>query len=235
MFSQVLTSLIYAVLFQPLNWSLVSDHTSPVVKYRVYCTAAYVKPVHIIWRMNGTIVANSSSTTISHQLLDAATDNYINILTVTGDHRTQTISCAADYGSGLFKNSGTLTIEGFITHVNFIIIPTHNYKLDLFAIVSPAPSGPPVNVQVSIYSSSSILVSWKSPVGGADEYVIFYSASNMTHLIEQRTKLTMLLLHFLNEGHLYTIRVFAYKDLPSMPFSVGTIYFAGTYIVLYTC
>ena len=127
MFSQVLAIPMYAVLFQPVNWSLVSDHTSPVVQYRVYCTAAYVKPNHIIWRMNGTIVANSSSTTISHQLLDAATDNYTNILTVTGDHRTQTISCAADYGLGLFKNSDTLTIKGSKTHVNFIYLHTGCY------------------------------------------------------------------------------------------------------------
>ena len=94
--------IYYAVLFQPLNWSLVSDRTSLVVQYRVYCTAAYVKPDHIIWRMNGTIVVNSSSTTISHQLLDATIDNYTNILTVTGDHRTQTISCAADSGTHNF-------------------------------------------------------------------------------------------------------------------------------------
>ena len=104
------------MLFQPLNWSLVSDHTSPVVQYCVCCTAAYVKPDHIIWRMNSTIVVNGSSTTISHQLLDATTDNYTNILTVTGDYHTQTISCEADYGSGLFKNNDTLMIEGFKAH-----------------------------------------------------------------------------------------------------------------------
>ena len=108
----------FPVIFQ-LNWSLLSDCTSPVVKYRVYCTAAYVKPDHIIWRMNGTIVVNSSSTTISHQLLDATINNYTNILTVTGDHRTQKISCATDYDSGLFKNSDTLTIEGlWYMHTN---------------------------------------------------------------------------------------------------------------------
>ena len=90
-----------------------------------------------------------------------------------------------------------------------------------------------MNVNVSINSSSSILVKWLPPVGGADEYVILYSASNMTHLIEQRTTLTMSLLKSLNKGHLYTIRVFAYKDLPSMPFGGANIYFAGTYIVLY--
>ena len=100
----------YAVLFQPLNWSLVSDHTSPVVQYRVYCTAAYVKPDHIIWRMNGIVVANTSSTTISHQLLDATTDNYTNILTVTGDHHTQTISCTAD--SGRVTHNNSITIKG---------------------------------------------------------------------------------------------------------------------------
>ena len=193
------------MLFQPLNWSLVSDRTSPEVKYHVYCTAAYVKPDHIIWRMNGTTVVNSSSTTISHQLLDATIDNYTNILTVTGDHRTQSISCEANYGSGLFKNNDTLTIEGF----KLMLIIMYTHQLSLF--VSSAPRGPPMNVKVFIHSSSSILVSWSPPVGGADGYVILYSASNMTHLIEQRT-LNMSLLRFLNEGHLYTIKVFAYKD-----------------------
>ena len=86
------------MLFQPLDWSLVSDRNNHAVQYRVYCIAAYVKPDHIIWTMNGTDVVNSSSTTISHQLLDATIDNYTNTLTVTGDHRTQTISCAVDSG-----------------------------------------------------------------------------------------------------------------------------------------
>ena len=112
-----------------------------------------------------------------------------------------------------------------------MLIPIYTHKLSL--LVSPAPSGPPMNVKVSINSSSSILVKWLPPVGGADEYVILYSASNMTHLIEQRTTLTMSLLKSLNKGHLYTIRVFAYKDLPSMPFDGANIHFAGTYIVLY--
>ena len=213
-------------MFQPLNWSLVSDRTSPEVKYHVYCTAAYVKPDHIKWRMNGTVVVNSSSTTISHQLLDATVNNYTNILTVTGDHRTQTISCEADYVSELFKNNDTLMIEGF----KLMLIINYTHKLILF--ISSAPRGPPMNVKVSIYSSSHILVSWSPPVGGADGYVILYSASNVTHMIEQRRQ-NMSLLHFLNEGHFYTIRVFAYKDLPSMLFDAGNIYFAGTYIILY--
>ena len=100
----------FPVIFQPLNWSLLSQRTSPVVQYRVYCTAAHVKPVHIIWRMNGTDVVNSSSTIISHQLLDTTTDNYTNILTVTGDHRTQTISCAAN--SRTITQNNPITIKG---------------------------------------------------------------------------------------------------------------------------
>ena len=95
----------------------MSDHTSPVVQYRVYCTAAYVKPDHIIWRINDTFVLNSSSsTTISHQLLDEATDNYTNILTVTGDYHTQTISCEVDFVPGPFYNDELkpLTITGLV-------------------------------------------------------------------------------------------------------------------------
>ena len=65
----------------------------------MYCSAAYVIPEHIVWRKNGTFVMNIMSTTISHQLVDAATDNYTNTLTVTGDHHTQTISCGAEVES----------------------------------------------------------------------------------------------------------------------------------------
>ena len=73
---------------------------------------------------------------------------------------------------------------------------------------------------VSINSSSSITVSWSPPVGGADGYVILYSAegaSNMTQLVEGGDQ-TSSLLTGLSEGQLYTIRVFAYKDLPSLLF-----------------
>ena len=79
----------------------------------------------------------------------------------------------------------------------------------------PAPSGPPDDVVVCINSSTSITVSWSPPVGGADGYVILYSAegaSNMTQLMEGGDQ-TSSLLTGLSEG---TIRVFAYKDLPSL-------------------
>ena len=72
---------------------------------------------------------------------------------------------------------------------------------------------------VSMKSSSSIMVTWSPPVGGASGYVILYSAddgaSNMTQLVEGGDQ-TSALLTGLNEGHLYTIRAFAYKDLPSL-------------------
>ena len=70
----------------------------------------------------------------------------------------------------------------------------------------------------SINSSSSITVSWSPPVGGADGYVILYStegSSNMTQLVEGEEQ-TNSQLSNLSKGYLYTIRVFAYKDLPSL-------------------
>ena len=97
-------------MFQSLSWSLLSNRTSPVAQYRVYCSAAYVIPEHIVWRKNGSVVMNSTSTTISHQLVDEATDNYTNTLTVTGDHHTQTISCGVDVGSISYQNE--LSIVG---------------------------------------------------------------------------------------------------------------------------
>ena len=97
------------------------------------------------------------------------------------------------------------------------------------AISLPAPSGPPDDVVVSIKSSSSITVSWSPPVGGADGYVILYStegASNMTQLVEGGDQ-TSSLLTGLSEGQLYTIRVLAYKDLPSLLSDLVQVKFEG--------
>ena len=79
----------------------------------------------------------------------------------------------------------------------------------------PAPSGPPDDVVVSIKSSSSITVSWSPPVGGADGYVILYSTEGASNMVEGGDQ-TSSLLTGLSEGQLYTIRVLAYKDLPSL-------------------
>ena len=67
-------------------------------------------------------------------------------------------------------------------------------------------------------SSSSVFVTWSPPLGGANGYVILYSAeevSNLSQLVEGGDQ-TSSLLTGLSEGQLYTIRVFAYKDLPSL-------------------
>ena len=66
---------------------------------------------------------------------------------------------------------------------------------------------------VSISSSSSITVSWSPPAGGADGHVILYNEA--TWLVEGGDQ-TSSLLTGLSEGQLYTIRVLAYKDLPSL-------------------
>ena len=113
------------MLFQPLSWSLVSDRTSPEVQYRVYCTAAYVTPDHIVWEKNDiTITMNSTIATISYQLVDEDTDNYTNILTITGDHHTQNISCAAECDSGTLIDDELIIIEGlkiFLTVFLFLL------------------------------------------------------------------------------------------------------------------
>ena len=98
----------------------------------------------------------------------------------------------------------------------------------LFDFLS-APSGPPDDVAVFINSSSSITVSWSPPVRGADGYVILYcdkGASNMTQLVEGGDQ-TSSLLTGLSEGQLYTIRVFAYKDLPSLLSEAVTVRIDG--------
>ena len=49
--------------------------------------------------------------------MDAATDNYTNILTVSGEeHQTQNITCQAEFGSGLILTPNQLIIEGFNYH-----------------------------------------------------------------------------------------------------------------------
>ena len=92
---------------------LLSNRTSPEVQYHVYCPAIYVVLDHIVWRKNNSVVMNSTSHTISYQLMNATTDNYTNILTVSGEeHQTQNITCQADYGSGHILAPNKLTIEG---------------------------------------------------------------------------------------------------------------------------
>ena len=127
---------IHSVLLQPLSWSLVSDRTSPEVQYHVYCTVAYVVPDHIVWeKNNNTIKMNTTTTTISYQLVDTAIDNYTNILTVTGDHHTQNISCAAEYGSGTFIVDELIIIEGLNFSLNFIPNLCVNYILQLLVVL----------------------------------------------------------------------------------------------------
>ena len=99
--------------FQPLSWALLSNRTDPVARYSVYCSAVYVLPEYIVWKKNGATVANSTSNTVSYQLVAAANDSYTNTLTVTGDHHTQIISCSTVIGNRA-AYSGTLIITGLL-------------------------------------------------------------------------------------------------------------------------
>ena len=83
-----------------------------------------------------------------------------------------------------------------------------------------------MGVVTSINSSSSIAVNWSAPVGGVDGYVIIYSTeggSNITQLVEGEGQ-TSSMLTGLSKGQIYTIRVFAYKDLPSLSNPVHVLY-----------
>ena len=82
---------------------------------------------------------------------------------------------------------------------------------------SSAPSGPPLNVLAMVQSLSNISVSWSPPVGGADGYIILYSAEGASNKTKEVEDQTSSLLTGLSEGQLYTISVFAYKNLNSQP------------------
>ena len=64
---------------------------------------------------------------------------------------------------------------------------------------------------------SSIAVNWSTPIQRADGYVIVYYPENGSNLTKEVDKgeQTRAELCSLIKGQLYTIRVFAYKDLPS--------------------
>ena len=73
----------------------------------------------------------------------------------------------------------------------------------------------------TINSLTNVTVSWSLPVGKARGYVIFYSTegasnmSGMTQLVKGGNKTSSILIG-LRGGQTYGIRMFAYKDLPSM-------------------
>ena len=69
-------------------------------------------------------------------------------------------------------------------------------------------------------NSTNITVSWSPPVGGATGYVILYSTDGTSdktsaQLVEGGNKTSSLLTGLRGE-QTYAIRMFAYKDLPSM-------------------
>ena len=119
------------------------------------------------------------------------------------------------------EQSHTINLLLFKVNVCFSFL----ISMELWLFLSPAPSGPPVLVGVtaSINSSTNITVNWSPPVGGASGYVILYSTdgssnmspAGMTQLVKGESKTSSLLTGLRGE-QTYAIRMFAYKDLPSM-------------------
>ena len=85
-----------------------------------------------------------------------------------------------------------------------------------------------MDVVAVIQTSSNISISWSPPVGGANGYVVLYSVdggSNMTKLVDDGNRNSTVLTG-ISKG-LYSISMFAYKDLPSLQSNTVYVPFEG--------
>ena len=182
-----------------MTWTLLNRYTSnKEVQYRIDCITRNTSIEQLHWTKNGNTLANGTSN--------------LQTLMIGGD-RTFVVITTMEYESAVITCSNQQFSRSIVVEGN-----DYCYCVKLYCC-SSAPSGPPSNVWVVFQSSSSITVNWSPPVGGADGYVILYSVegtSNMTLLVEGGDQ-TSSLLTGLSKGHLYTISMFAYKNLNSQP------------------
>ena len=101
------------VLIQSLTWTLVSDHTSFEVQYRVVCVTQYAAPEQVQWTKNGVTVVNNATQTLSHQLVTDSYETFNNILTVTREeHQNQKITCAVLNNGSVVATHSPVNIDG---------------------------------------------------------------------------------------------------------------------------
>ena len=108
------------------------------------------------------------------------------------------------------------------------------------------PNGPPLGVWANITSSSNISVSWLPPEGGADKYVIRLVSDSSQQVLEKTVWDTekeeqegelegelkkerdwVDFVGGLNQGRVYDITLYAYKNLPSIASVPVSILFDG--------
>ena len=101
------------VLIQSLTWTLVSEHTSLEVQYRVDCVTQYAAPEQVQWTKNGVTVVNSATHTISHQLMSDSMETFSNTLTVTAEeHQDQRIACNVLNNGSVVATHSPVNIDG---------------------------------------------------------------------------------------------------------------------------
>ena len=108
------------------------------------------------------------------------------------------------------------------------------------------PNGPPLDVWANITSSSNISVAWHPPEGGADKYVIHLVSDSSQQVLEKTVWDTekkgqegelegelegegdwVDFVGGLNQGRVYNITLYAYKNLPSIASVPVSILFDG--------
>ena len=91
----------------------MSEHTSLEVQYRVDCVTQYAAPEQVQWTKNGVTVVNSTTHTVSHQLVSAISETFNNTLTVTAEeHEDQGITCAVLNNGSVVATHHPLNIQG---------------------------------------------------------------------------------------------------------------------------
>ena len=92
----------------------MSERNSLEVQYRVDCVTQYAAPEQVQWTINRVTVANSTTHTVSHQLVSDTTETFNNTLTVTGQEHQQNHRIACDVFSNgvLVATHSPVNIEG---------------------------------------------------------------------------------------------------------------------------
>lgn len=186
--------------------------------FSITCISTAFPPTTLEWRLNGSILSNSFSS--SKQLRDAVSSTYYNILTVNGASVGQySCSVANDRGT----NSANITVNGryfvFCYQIVFYVFP----------IPYTAPSGVPTITDVSSIGDNSVRVRWSPPAAGLVRgYRVFYTDGSITTIQNiSNASVTETVVRDLTLGVQYSITVQTFADFPSPNSTADTITLNG--------